>query len=182
MLGDSLVAIWTAILDGHGPALAAVSFGLTVVFGGAAIYRYGGRLDELVAASMRRPLVSVVYGAAAYSIVVLLVGYAYSQLLRLAVGGTVLTALVVAVAAAVIFSLGGLGFVVVGAWVAEFVGVTDPWIGLVALGAVSALVWVVLPVSIGAVVWIGIASVGIGGPARLWLHEGSVEGSPSARS
>jgi len=191
MLADSLPGIWTAVLvsvellsadsitptavhDAQGPILAAISSVLTVICGGAVIYRYEGRLDDAVSASMQRPLVSAFYGLMAYGIVVLLVGYAYSQLIRLAVAETALTILVALVAATLIFSLGGLGFVVVGAWVADIVGVADPWIGLVGIGTVSALVWLLLPVGFGIVIWVAIASVGIGGPARQWLHAGSV--------
>jgi hypothetical protein len=196
MLADSLPDIWTAVLvsgellsadaiiptavlDAHGPVLAAVSSITTVICGGAIIYRYGGRLDDAVSASMQRPLVSALYGLMAYGIVVLLVGYAYSQLIRLAVAETALTVSVTLVAAGLVFSLGGLGFVVVGAWLADLVGATDPWIGLVGLGTVSALVWLLLPVSFGIVVWVAIASVGIGGQTRLWFHAGSVHVSQS---
>lgn len=183
---DAEVAVWrwylplqaldpSVVVDAPVTVQAAVSFLLTVLFGGAVIYRYGRRIDGGVDAWMASPHVSVLYGLMAYGIVVFLVAYAYNQLSRFGVGTTVLTVLGAVLLGIVLLSLGGLGFVVVGTWVTKTAGVRDPWLGLVGVGAVSAVAWLLLPFALGALVWFGIAALGIGGPARQWVHQSAVE-------
>jgi hypothetical protein len=174
-----LQALDPSVMFGAPPEVrAAASLVLTVAFGGAVIYRYGGQLDGAVDASMESPLVSVVYGLMAYGLVVFVVAYAYSQLARLGVGAATIGLVGGLVLAAGLLSLGGLGFVVVGAWLTETVGSRDPWLGLVGLAAVAAIAWLVLPVLLGLLVWLGFAAVGIGGPVRRWVH-GSFDDPPS---
>lgn len=158
------------VVDAPAPVRAVGSFLLTVLFGGAVIYRHGGRIEEAVDASMARPLLSVVYGLIAYGLVGFFGVYAYSQLARIGVGTTALSLVAVVVLGGLLFSLGGLGFVVVGAWLTELLGIGDPWAGLVGVGLVSAAAWLLLPAAAGLVVWLGIAAVGIGGPTRQWMH------------
>jgi hypothetical protein len=154
---------------------AGVCFLLTVAFGGAVIYRYGSRLDGFVDASMSSPLLSALYGVMAYGIVAFMTGYAYSQLSQLLVGSPLLPLVVGAVFAAFVLALGGLGFVVVGAWLARAAGFGDPWLGLIGVGGASAVAWLVLPVAVAGLVWLVIAAVGIGGPARRWIHADAAE-------
>jgi hypothetical protein len=161
----------SALVDVPAPVRAAVAFVLTVAFGGAVIYRYGGRIDGAVDASMTSPLLSVVYGIVAYGLVGAAVLYVYSQLVLLGVESVVLTV----AAAAVLLSLGGLGFVVIGTWLADVLGVDSPWLGLVGVGLVGAAALFVLPPSAGLLVWFGIAAVGVGGPARRWIHADAVD-------
>jgi len=178
-VGSVTVDFWSIPLQAFDPAIvteapgvarAGAAFVLTVLFGGAVIYRYGGKLDDAVTASMSRPLVSTIYGFMAFGIVLFLLGYAFNQVAKLGLDATVLWVIISVVVGATIFSLGGMGFVVVGAWAAETLGTTDPWLGLVGVGAVSAVVWLLLPFVVGALVWVIIAAVGIGGPARHWVH------------
>lgn len=158
------------VLDAPMLVRAAVSFICTVLFGGLVIYRYGGRLDDAVAASMSSPVVSVVYGIMAFGFVIFLLGYVFSQVSQLGINSTFLGAAVGALVAVAVLSLGGFGFVVVGAWATETFGSADPWVGLVGVGAISAVAWLFLPFLLAALVWIGIAAVGLGGPARHWVH------------
>lgn len=155
---------------------AAAAFFLTVLFGGAVIYRYGSRVDEYVDASMSNPLVSVLYGLMAYGMVVFFVGYVYSQLSALLAGTAALATVVTVVLGVSVLSLGGLGFVVVGTWLAEVAGVRDPWVGLVGVGGVSALVWYLLPFVPAGLVWLAIAAAGVGGPTRRWIHADRARG------
>lgn len=150
--------------------LAAATIVSTVLFGGLILYQYGGRLDPGIDASMERPLLSIVYGIVSYSIVVFVVGYAYSQLLRIGVTSTAVSLLLTGVFAAIVLSISGAGFVVTGTWLTRAIGIGDPWLGLVGLGIVSATAWLVLPIAIGLVLWGTIAAVGVGGPARLWFN------------
>ncbi|MBX0324457.1 hypothetical protein EGH21_15615 [Halomicroarcula sp. F13] len=158
---------------------AAASFLLTILFGGAVIYRGGGRLDGAVEASSERPLAAVVYGLMAFGIVTFFVVYAFSQLANLGIGTTVLTALGAVVFAVAFLSLGGLGFAVVGVWVTESFGGRDPWAGLVGVGAVSAVAWLVLPAVVSVAVWLAIAAIGLGGPARRWVHGSGPPADPA---
>lgn len=150
---------------------AAASFLLTVVFGGAVIYRYGGRIDGAVDASMDRPLTSTLYGLMAYGLLLFATGYLFSQLAGAGLESRIVWIAFAAAFGAVVFSLCGYGFVVVGAWATDIIGTRDPWMGLVGVGIVIAVAWLLLPVILGAIVWFGVAALGIGGPTRLWIHE-----------
>ncbi|WP_138006765.1 hypothetical protein [Halalkalirubrum salinum] len=160
----------TAIEATPRSVLAAATLVSTVLFGGFIMYRYGGRLDAGIDASMERPLLSVVYGIVSYSIVVFVVGYAYSQLLRIGVTSMAVSLLLTGVFAVIVLSISGAGFVVTGTWLTRAVGIGDPWLGLIGLGIVSAIAWLVLPLAIGLAVWGGISAIGVGGPARLWFN------------
>lgn len=165
----------SVVLDVPASVRAAAVFVLTVAFGGAVIYRYGGRLDAAVETSMSSPLLSVVYGLIAYGLVGFFTAYAYTQVIRIGVGTTLVTAVAVVVLGGFLLSLGGLGFVVVGHWLAELLGLQGPWVGLVGVGLVSAVALFVLPVAVGVLVWLGIAAVGVGGPTRSWMHAEAVD-------
>jgi hypothetical protein len=164
-----------AVVEAPASVRAAVVFVLTVAFGGAVIYRYGGRLDAAVEASMRSPIRSVVYGLIAYGLVGFFLAYGYTQLLRVGVGTTAITVVAVAVLGSFLFGLGGLGFAVVGLWFTRALGARDPWIGLVGVGFVGALALFALPFAAGVLVWLGIAAVGVGGPTRTWMHAEAVD-------
>lgn len=165
----------SVFLDAPAPLRAVAVFLLTVVFGGVVIYRYGGRLDAAVEASMAHPLSSVIYGVIAYGLVGFFFVYGYTQLLRVGAGNTLLTGVAAAVLVAFLFSLGGLGFVVVGTWVTDLLGARNPWTGLVGVGLASALAMLVLPGVVGLLLWFVIAAVGTGGPTRRWMHADAVD-------
>jgi hypothetical protein len=175
-LGGAILSVDVTSFVVASPAVrAAVSFAATVLFGGGIIYRYGHRLDDAVEASTAHPLQSVVYGVTAYGLGAFFALYAYSRLAVLGVGQGILSVLFAITLGVLVLSLGGLGFVVVGLWTTEVVGVEDPWMGLVGVGGLSALAWFVFPFAVGVAVWVGIAAVGIGGPTRRWVHSSAAE-------
>ena len=165
----------SVLFDAPASARAAAVFLLTVVFGGAIIYRYGGRIDAAVDASKSNPLLSIVYGLIAYGLVAFFVVYAYSQVVRIGVGTGVITALAVVVLGGILLSLSGLGFVVVGAWLTDSFDIGDTWTGLVGVALLGAVALLVLPIGLGLLVWLGIAAVGVGGPTRSWMHAEAVD-------
>lgn len=184
-LSDPSVASWplqaldpSVVVEAPASVRAVAAFLLTVLFGGAVLYRYGGRIDAAVDASRSSPLHSVVYGLIAYGLVGFFVVYAYSQLVRVGVGTDVITAVAVVVLGGLLFSLGGLGFVVVGAWLTKLLDIGDAWAGLVAVALASGVALLVLPVAAGLLVWLGIAAVGVGGPTRRWMHSEHVDAAP----
>lgn len=163
------------LLDAPASVRAAVVFLLTVLFGGGVIYRYGSRLNWAVDASAENPLSSTLYGIMAFGVVTFMSGYGLSQFLRIGFATTAMFFVTIAIFAVIILSLSGLGFVIVGCWLTQLVGARDPWLGLVGVGAAGAVVWLLLPVVVGGAVWFIITAVGIGGPARLWLHDDYVK-------
>jgi len=162
-----------AVVGAPAPVKALASFLATTTFGGAVLYRYGPRVDDAVEASAASPLVSALYGLAAYVLAAFAASYLFSQLPRLGLGGTATGVVGVAVLALVGLSLGGAGFAVAGAWLAGVAGGNDPWPGLLAVGGVGAAAWLVLPGLAAPAAWLAIAAVGVGGPTREWIHAGS---------
>jgi len=163
----------SVVIDAPGPARGIVSFVLTILFGGFVLYRYGSRVDDALAASTAKPLMSIIYGFAGFGLTLFMSGFLLTQLITVAGARTLVVAGGLAIGGAVVCTLGGAGFVVVGVWLARTLGAQDPWIGLVAVGAGTALAWAVLPWMAAAVVWIATAAAGIGGPTRLWIHQDS---------
>jgi len=162
----------SVVVDAPGGVRAVASFLLVVAFGGALLSRYGGVVDRSVEAFLERPLVAAVYGLLAYGLVGFLGTYAYSQLARVGVD----VGAVSVVVGVVVLALTGFGFVVVGTTVTDVLGTRRPWKGLVVGGVLSAVGWLLLPLIAAVVAWTVLAAVGIGGPARKWVHaERSVE-------
>jgi hypothetical protein len=163
-----------------GVARAAGSFGLLLLSGGLVLARDDRFVDGAVEVSMTRPHVSVVYGCMAYGFVVFVGGLGLTQLGQLGVSAPpVLLAAAALVSVAVVF-LSGLGYAVVGAWLTGLYGPRQPWNGLVFGAVLSSLGWLVLPLVPGAVVWVVLGAVGLGGPVRAWVHdERAVDSSPT---
>ncbi|WP_327053924.1 hypothetical protein [Halomicrococcus gelatinilyticus] len=156
----------SVVVDAPGRVRAAASFLLVVAFGGVLLYQYDSVVDRSVEAFLERPLAAAVYGVLAYALVGFLGTYAYSQMARIGVD----VATVSAVVGGVVLALAGFGFVVVGTTVTDVFGARRPWTGLVVGGALSAAGWLLLPLLAAVVAWTVLAAVGIGGPARKWVH------------
>lgn len=171
-VGQSLLP--SALTDTPREVQALGAFLLTVLFGGLAVYRYGGRIDDAVDASMSRPVSAVGYGLIAYGLVAFVVVYVFTQLASFGLGTTVVGVLGAVTLLVFLVSLGGLGFVVVGTWLSRALGARDPWVGLVGVALVGAGAWLLLPFLLGLAVWLAMAAVGIGGPAREWIHADAV--------
>lgn len=161
----------STVVDLPAPVRALGSFVLVLLFGGIVVYRYGEFVDHSVDVSMDRPVLSVVYGAIAYGLVLFLSGYTLSQLSRLGVASTAVLTGLVAVVSVVVLVISGLGYAVVGTRLTELGGERRPWYGLVVGAAASALPWLFLQPIAGLAAWLAVAAVGIGGPTREWIHE-----------
>lgn len=153
------------------PVLRAVSsFLLVLLFGSAVLIRYRGLVERSVEASMNNPFVSVVYGVGTHLVIAFAGGVFSTQLANAGVDRTLLQVVGTATFAAAMLVLAGLGFAILGTSLTERRGERDPWRGLVVFAAVSAIVWLVAPLLVGAAVWVLLVSAGIGGPARRWVH------------
>lgn len=161
-------------LEAPGPTRAVVSFLLTVLAGGWVVYVYGDRLRTAARGSLSRPLSSVLYGFVAVFVVGFVVTYGSTVLSAAGVAPSVVAVLGAVVVVGVLLVLGGLGFAVVGVWIAWTLGLRDPLFGVVVVGVVSAAAWAVPWVAVGAVVWAAIVVVGVGGPTRAWVHRDAV--------
>lgn len=150
---------------------ALASFGLVLAFGAAVLVRYPKMVDTAVSVSMDRPGISLLYGCIAYALVVVVgtIGVLQAQQLGVLNGAILLVA--AAVIATGVLLLAGLGHAVVGAWLTGLYGAQNPWNGLVFSAGLSALGWALLPPVAGALVWIAIGALGIGGPVREWIHD-----------
>lgn len=165
-----------AVAETSGALRAAVAFPATVLLGGVAVYRYRARIDDAAGASMANPALSAVYGALAFGALVFGAAFALSELSRFGMlGPAVSAALGVGLVVAVV-ALGSFGFGVVGAGLADALGSRDPMVGLVGAAGASAVAWLLLPFALGALAWVAIAAVGVGGPAREWVHDDAVGG------
>ncbi|WP_144905379.1 hypothetical protein [Halobellus captivus] len=149
---------------------AAVAFLSSTLAGGAVNYWYGNRIKAAVEASTENLPLAVLYGFFAYSLAGFLVAYGFTQFARLGVSASVGLILGGVALGGALLTLGGVGYVVVGAWIADLAGFSDPWIGLLAVGLVGAVAVLALPFLLGAVAWFAIAAVGIGGSVRRWIH------------
>lgn len=154
---------------------SAIAFVLVVPIGAAILSRYSGLVDRSVDTSIGSPLVSVIYGVLTHLGILFVGGVLSTQLANAGLGETALTLGTTVVFGAVYLTLAGLGFAVVGAWLVDRRGAGPRWQGLGAVAAVGAAGWL-FPGLVGALVWVVLVSVGIGGPARKWIHaEQSVE-------
>lgn len=149
---------------------AAVSFLLVVAFGGGIIVRRRDLVDRAIEDTMARPAAAVPYGLAAYGLAAFAGLYANDLLTRVGLAGPPMGYLAAAVLVAGLSFLGGLGFLVVGTIVTDLFGGRRTRSGLLVGATLSAVGWLVLPTVGAALVWVAIASVGVGGRTRTWIH------------
>ncbi len=152
------------------PTRAMIAFLASTLAGGAVLYQYGNRVDDAVEASTSNPPVSVLYGVMAYGLVAFFGAYGFSQFARLGVAAAAVVTISGLVLAGILLSLGGVGYAVLGSWLADAAGFQDPFMGLVAVGLVGAVAVLALPPLPGVAAWFVIAAVGLGGPVRKWVH------------
>lgn len=149
---------------------AMVAFLTSTVVGGFVLYQYGNRIDTAVEASTSNPPVSVIYGVMAYGLIAFFGAYGFSQLSRIGIGAATVATISGLVLLGILLSLGGVGYAILGSWLADAAGFGDPFLGVVAAGLVGAVAVLALSTLAGAVVWFLIAAVGLGGPVRNWVH------------
>lgn len=159
----------SVLLDAPGPVRALAAFVGVLVAGGVLLWRADAFVDRSIRTSMARPLVSLGYGVAANAVIAFGAVYLISQLAQLEAYGQSVGVVGVAVAAAVVLATAALGLTVVGSTVVEFAWRRDHRVGLV-LGALVAGAAGLLDVTVGGMLLFVLVSMGIGGPARAWLH------------
>lgn len=161
-------------LGAPAPVRAVAAFVLVSAGGGLIRWRYEPFLDRSIDASMAKPVRAIVYGVAAHAVIAFAGVYLASQLAQSGIFGTN-GALVAAVLGGLVLLLAGsLGFLVIGSILATLGGSWSPWVG-VAVGGTIAGVAGLLDPTIGGLLWFVVVSMGIGGPARRWLHADAVE-------
>ena len=150
--------------------LATGSFLLVLAFGTIALWRSREFVERGIVTSMRQPHMSLVYGLIAYGLVGFIGFLLLIQLSFAGISDSSFRYVALALIGAGMLSLAGPGYAIVGTRVLDQVGGRQPWNGL-ALGAVlSATSLLVLPLQLGALVWLLVAALGIGGPVREWMH------------
>lgn len=153
----------------------AIVFVLAVVAGTAVRYRYADVVDRSVRPSMDSPLVSVIYGFGAHLLIAFAAGVISTQLAAAGVDRTSLRLGSSAAVGLIGLIFAGLGFAVVGSWLTELQGERRPVRGVAVVAALLAIAALLLP-PLAALLWVLVASVGMGGPTRRWIHaERSVE-------
>lgn len=163
-----------ALLGASPPLRAAAGFLLVLGAGAALLYRYEPFVDRATDASLEKPFQAVVYGLMAHGGVVFIGGYLLGQLARLE--GIAVVAGVAALLAVSLgwLALGGLGFTVVGTGITDTAGSRQPWTGLVVGAGIAAVAAVLTPLVAGALLWLAVASAGVGGATRRWFHSDAV--------
>lgn len=159
----------TAVVDLPGAVRGPAAFGLVLLLGGAIAWRFGPFLARSSEASMERPIASVGYGAAAHAVIVFAGVYLASQLAGVPTGGWNAGVVGVVLGSLVVLLAAALGFTVVGSTVADLWLDGRPWAGPV-VGAVLAGGAAAVDPVVGGLLWFVVVSMGIGGPARRWLH------------
>ncbi len=148
---------------------ALAAFLLVVPAGFAVLGRYSDVVDRSVEASLESPFVSVVYGFLAHLVLFFVAGVFSTQLANAGLDPVVLRVGSSATLGVIFLALAGLGFAVLGTWLVDLRGEGQRWHGFVAVAAVGAGVWL-LPSIAGLLLWILLASAGVGGPTRRWIH------------
>lgn len=158
------------VVDASGPVRAAASFTAVLLVGMVLRARFGGRVDRAVGDLVDRPKVAVFYGILAYGLLVLGGLYANDMLIRTGASGTPAGAAVFRLLLVGALILTSVGHFILGTVVAEVLSGRrsrlDPALG----GAISAVPWLLLPFTAGALAWLALAAVGIGGRTRTWVH------------
>ena len=170
----------SAVLDAPGPVRGLAAFLLVSVLGAILLWRYEPFVERSIDASMDRPLSSLVYGVAAHAVIAFGGVYLVNQLTNLEAFGWNAGVLGVVAGMLVVLLAASLGFVVVGSTAVEFAWGRSHWYGL-AVGALVAGVAGFLGSLAGATLWFVVVSMGIGGPARNWLHADEIRSARQTR-
>lgn len=170
----------SVVLDAPGPVRGLAAFASVAVLGGTLLWRSEPFVERSIDASMDRPLSSLVYGVAAHAVIAFGGVYLINQLTNLEAFGMNAGAVGVLAGLLVVLLAAALGFTVVGSTAVEFAWGRSHWYGL-AVGALVAGVAGFLGSIAGATLWFVIVSMGIGGPARNWLHADEIQAARQPR-
>lgn len=163
----------SAILDVSGPVRGLAAFVLVTVLGGLLLWRHASFVERSAEASMGRPLSSLGYGAAAHAVIAFGGVYLTNQLAQLEFMGQSVGAVGVFAGVLVVVLAASLGFVVVGSTLVSLAWEDHRWYGLVVGAAIAGVAGALEPL-VGGILWFVVVSMGIGGPARRWLHEDEI--------
>lgn len=158
------------VTDTSGPLRGAVLFALILVSGWAILTLDADFVDDSVDSLLDRPAVAVLYGVAAYVIVMLVGLYGVTTLARVSVAGGVIGQLGILITGGVVLVLTGFGFLVVGTVLTEIHRYRRPMYGVVIGACLSAVCWTLLPPARGLLACVAVAAFGIGGSVRVWIH------------
>lgn len=158
------------VTDAPTVARAAGAF-LVVAIVGFGFLTWGrGTLDTAVEDTIDRPKVAVGYGLVAFVIVAFLGLFTNNLLVQSGLITTPLTLAMVGVLGVGASVVGGLGFVVVGTLLTGLNGPHRPRLGVLLGAILSAMCWVAVPLALSFVAWVLVASFGVGGRTRTWVH------------
>ena len=159
----------TTALDLPGPVRGVAAFAAVLLLGVVVAWRFGPFLDRSIDASLERPLASLGYGVAANAVVAFGGVYLASQLAQVRAAGGSGAVVGFALGLLLVLLASALGFTVVGSTVVELWRGERTWAGPVVGAALAGGTAAVDPL-VGGIAWFVLVSIGIGGPARRWLH------------
>lgn len=162
-------------VDAPAPVRATAAFVVVVLLGGLLVRRRGAFLDRSVAALLDDPVWSVGYGVVAHLLIGFTGVYLTARLGQVQFSGVNASNLGLVVLVVLALSAGVVGFTVVGSAAVDVWGGGSDWAGPV-VGGLVAGVLASLGLLVGGLGWLLVASVGIGGPMRRWVHAGYVDG------
>lgn len=146
-----------------------IAFAAVLAFGAAVLWQFEDVVDRSIEASIDRPLSSLAYGVGAHATLAFAGVYLTSQFTQLTLSGRSLGPIGIWLGLVLLAFAAGLGFTVVGAAVVEL-GLNRPrWQGLVVGAFIAGLAGLLTPL-VGGLIWLVVASTGIGGPVRSWIH------------
>lgn len=170
----------STVLDAPGPVRALAAFVGVLVAGGIILWRADALLDRSIRTSMARPLVSLAYGVAANAVIAFGAVYLTNQLAQLEAFGQSAGVVGVFAGLAVVLLTGALGLTVVCSTVVELAWHRDHRVGLLVGAAVAGVAGLLDPLLGGLLLFV-LVSMGIGGPARAWLHADETDVVADAR-
>lgn len=159
-----------AAVGSSGPLRGVLSALVVLALALAVLRLRGPTVDRAVDRTAEGSPVAVVYGLVAFGLVALVGGYGLSQVARVGVGAWVLRPAGVAVVGGALATLGAFGYLVLGVYLTDLVGGRSPLLGALCGAVVSALPWLVLPALPALGGWMLLAAVGLGAPARRYIH------------
>lgn len=160
----------TIVLDASGPVKAVGSFAIVLLIGTVLRSRFGRHIDRAVGDVIDQPKVAVFYGILAYGLLVLGGLYANDMLIQTGTIDTPVGSAVFALLTLGVLIVTSIGYVILGTLLTEIWSIGGYRLGPVFGAVISALPWLILPFTAGIIAWLALASFGIGGRTRTWVH------------
>lgn len=176
---DSVVAVIGAspfeglelvsIVDQPGWIRGVFAFGLVLALGTVVTLRFDNIIEDSIKASIKRPAAALGYGIAAHLTIVFIGLYLTNQLRYISYSGASAAVVGPLVGIALLVVVGSVGFTVTGTAIVETLWNGDGYHGVL-LGAALAGIAAFLDPLLGALMWVVIVSLAVGGPIRHWVH------------